>query len=310
VPAQQGGGAPRVSIIVPFLDPPEGFFREAVASVLSQTFEDWELLLVNDGSRPESTEVAAALARLDPARIHCLSHPDGRNHGIPASRNLGLDRARGELIAYLDSDDVWYPGKLADQVQLLESYPEVDMVFGRSLYWRSWAEGHGQGERDRVDDLGVPDRTVLDRGEFLLLMLTSRVSVPCPSSIMVRAETARAIGGFAADVSNYYEDQGFYAKVSLSSRALACTAVWDRYRLHPGSVIGSARRQTLRRARREYLDWLDGHLDSAAVQAAGLRRAVRLERLFTRVWAGPRLLRYARRAVRTLLPRGGPTERP
>jgi glycosyltransferase involved in cell wall biosynthesis len=292
-PAHREAGPPRVSVIVPFLDPPEAFLREAVAGVLSQTFKAWELLLVNDGSRPESAAVAAELARLDPARIHCLAHPDDRNHGIPASRNLGLSRARGEIIAYLDSDDFWFPGKLAEQVELLDRYPEVSMLFGRSMYWRSWTEGHRR--HDHIPDLGVPDRTVLQRGRFVLLAVTSRLSVPCPSSIMVRAETARAIGGFAADVSNYYEDQGFYAKVSMAGNVLACTNVWDRYRLHPGSLIGSARPQTLLRARREYLDWLDRYIDGIDVEAGELRRAIRLERLFTRFPGGPRLLRYARR---------------
>jgi glycosyltransferase involved in cell wall biosynthesis len=291
-PPPRRAGPPRVSVIVPFLDPPDQFLREAVAGVLAQTFDAWELFLVNDGSRPESAAVAAELERLDP-RIHCLAHPGGLNQGIPASRNLGLSQARGGIIAYLDSDDVWFPGKLAEQVELLDAYPEVNMLFGRSMYWRSWTGG--QRAHDYVPDLGVPDRTILERGEFVLLAVTSRLSVPCPSSIMVRADTARAIGGFAADVSNYYEDQGFYAKISMAGNVLACTNVWDRYRLHPGSVIGSAKRQTLRRARREYLDWLDSYLDGAGVEAGELRRAIRLERLFTRLPGGPRLLRYARR---------------
>jgi glycosyltransferase involved in cell wall biosynthesis len=288
---------PRVSVIMPFLDTPEAFLTEAVASVLGQTFTDWELLLVNDGSGSDATRVAAALAGRDPARIRCLQHPDGGNHGIPASRNVGLEQARGEFIAYLDSDDVWLPAKLQEQVTLLQAHPEVDLLFGRSLYWQSW-DGQGGSDRDQLAPLGMPDRSVLEQGEFIHLMLTSRVIVPCPSNILVRATAARAVGGFAASVSNYYEDQGFYAKMSFAGRVLACDEVWDRYRLHSGSLLGGASRRQLGTARIQYLDWLLSYMDTHGIENPALRRDIRIERAFAGVPAGPRMLRYLRRLAR------------
>lgn len=293
---------PTVSIIVPFLNPPPGFMTAAVESVLAQGFTHWELLLVNDGSGPDATAHAESLASRDPARIRCVRHPDGRNHGIPATRNVGLQHARGELIAYLDSDDVWLPHKLEDQVRLLGEHPEADMLFGRSVYWQSWAQPPA-GE-DHVPELGVPNLSLLDRGEFLLLMLTSQLMVPCPSSVLVRATAARKVGGFEARVSNYYEDQGFYAKMSLAGSVLACDAVWDRYRLHPQSVIGGASRRQLVRARAQYLDWLVGYVAASGTDSARLRRAIRLERAFSTFPGGPRVLRYARRLIRGAAARG------
>lgn len=288
--------APRVSVIVPFLDPPEGFLEEAVASVKAQTFNDWELLLVNDGSGSEARAIAEAFATADPRRIRCLQHDGGVNKGIPATRNLGLAHACGEFIAYLDSDDVWYPHKLSDQVRIMEDHPHEDMIFGRSVYWYSWGYGRAnESSRDRPPPLGVPDREVLARSEFLRNILLARVQVPCPSNILVRAAAARAVGGFQENISNLYEDQAFYAKISLAGTVLPCADVWDRYRIHPTSVCYTASRQQAIAARREYLEWLRGYLDDIGHVDNRLRSLVRLEIGATRIPGGPRLLQIIRK---------------
>jgi glycosyltransferase involved in cell wall biosynthesis len=284
--------APRVSVTMPFLDPAEAFITEAVESVLGQSFQDWELLLVNDGSGPEALAVAHRLAARD-ARIRCISHEGGINLGIPATRNLGILHARGELLAFIDSDDTWYPHKLEEQVRLLDAAPQVDMIFGRSLYWRAWLDG--ADARDRPPSLLVRDRTALGPGEFLHKILQARVMVPCPTNILVRADSARAVGGFQADISNLYEDQAFYAKLSLSGVVLACAEVWDRYRLHASSVMSSATRHQAAAARRQFLDWLGTYIDGIDYDTRALRRTIRTERWAADFAYGPRLLRSTRK---------------
>jgi glycosyltransferase involved in cell wall biosynthesis len=287
--------APRVSIIVPFLDPPPGFFEEAVASVKAQSFSDWELLLVNDGSGSEARAMAEAFAAGDPRRIRCLQHEGGVNRGIPTTRNLGLTHAQGELIAYLDSDDAWYPHKLSDQVRIMDARRQVDMVFGRSLSWYTWAGSQAGGRSDEPPPLRVPDRRELGRGEFIRSILLARVMVPCPSSILVRAAAARAVGGFQEDISNLYEDQAFYAKISLGGAVLPCADVWDRYRIHSGSVCSTASRRQSMAARRQFLEWLGRYLDKLHYDDTELRAALRLETWATWIPAGPRMLRTMRR---------------
>src|SRR3954451_25115181 len=80
---------PRVSVVTPFLNA-ERFLAEAVDSVLAQTYTDWELLLVDDGSSDGSTEVARNYVGLNPARVRYLEHPGHMNRGTSASRNLGI----------------------------------------------------------------------------------------------------------------------------------------------------------------------------------------------------------------------------
>ena len=124
---------PVVSVVTIFLDA-ERFLDEAVESILAQTFPDWELLLVDDGSTDRSATIAKEWAGRHPDRVRYLTHPGGANRGMSASRNLGIAHARGGLVAFLDADDVWLPGKLAAQVQLAADHPEVAMVCGPTQY--------------------------------------------------------------------------------------------------------------------------------------------------------------------------------
>jgi glycosyltransferase involved in cell wall biosynthesis len=288
-------GEPFVSVIMPFLDPPAEFFTEAVARVLAQTFGDWELLLVDDGSGEATRATARRLQHRNPSRIRVFGHARGVNRGIAASRNAGLARARGELVAFLDSDDVWLPHKLEEQVRILDGMPDVQMIFGRSLYWHSWTPSAHR--RDSTPPLRVPDRTRFERGEFIHRILRARAMVPCPSSILVRAEAADAVGGFAESVSNLYEDQAFYARMSLGGIVVACNEVWDRYRVHSGSVIGAATPAQALAARRGFLDWLAQSVERSDHSTAALRRTIWLERRAAALPHGPRLLRTIRKVA-------------
>ena len=140
-------GEPLVSAITIFLDA-ETFLREAIESVLAQTYANWELLLVDDGSTDGSTEIALGYARLYPQRIRYLEHEGHRNRGMSASRNLGIPHARGEYIALLDADDVWLPLKLERQVAILESDPESAMVYGATRVLAQ-LDGAARGRRPR-----------------------------------------------------------------------------------------------------------------------------------------------------------------
>jgi glycosyltransferase involved in cell wall biosynthesis len=109
--------APRISVIIPAYNA-EGFVRRAVDSVLAQSFQDFELLVVDDGSTDATREVLAAYGN----RLRLLPKDNG---GPAAARNHGLRHARGKYVAFLDADDYWQPGKLEQQVELLDAQPEI-----------------------------------------------------------------------------------------------------------------------------------------------------------------------------------------
>ncbi|MHB8240371.1 MAG: glycosyltransferase family 2 protein, partial [Solirubrobacteraceae bacterium] len=113
---------PRVSVIMAAYNA-EPFIVEAVESVFAQTFADWELIVSDDGSTDATPEIARALAERDPDRVRVIRAE--RNQGKPFALNRALAVRRGELIAWLDGDDVMLPDKLARQVAALDGEPRA-----------------------------------------------------------------------------------------------------------------------------------------------------------------------------------------
>src|SRR5882724_10667425 len=102
---------PVVSIVMIFRNA-ETFMEEAIESVFTQTYRNWELLLVDDGSSDASTSIASRYAAAYPAQVRYMEHPNHGHCGIARTRNLGIRSSVGEFVAFLDSDDIWLPDKL------------------------------------------------------------------------------------------------------------------------------------------------------------------------------------------------------
>jgi len=117
----------KVSVIIPVYGV-ERYIAETVKSVLAQTYENFELLIVDDGSPDRSIEICQKFR--DP-RIKILRQP---NRGLAGARNTGIRQAEGEYVAFLDGDDLWQPEKLAKHVQHLEASPKVGISFSRSAF--------------------------------------------------------------------------------------------------------------------------------------------------------------------------------
>jgi glycosyltransferase involved in cell wall biosynthesis len=118
--------SPRTSIILPTYNRAR-FLSQAFASIKGQTYTDWELLVVDDGSTDNSRAVVTELAATMPGPVRYVFQ---ENQGPYGARNTGLDTARGDYIAFFDSDDVWLPHHLQDCIAALETHPDVDWVYG------------------------------------------------------------------------------------------------------------------------------------------------------------------------------------
>ena len=123
---------PFFSIIIPLFNS-EQYIRDTVKSVIKQTFSNWELIIIEDGSWDNSYEVANEFARHN-NRIRILQHVAGANKGVSSSRNLGIKNAIGEWIAFLDADDIWHCDKLQRQHEIIKrESPELVFVYSLAL---------------------------------------------------------------------------------------------------------------------------------------------------------------------------------
>ena len=114
---------PKVSVIMPAYKTEE-YIKESIQSVQNQTFQDWELLVINDGSPDQLENIVAELATHDP-RIRLISQV---NQGVAVARNTGISEAKGEFISFLDSDDLWEPTFLEEMTKKALT-KKVDFVY-------------------------------------------------------------------------------------------------------------------------------------------------------------------------------------
>ena len=297
----------------------ETYIEEAIDSVLAQTFGDWELVLVDDGSTDRSTAIAKGYAERLPEKIRYVEHPGHENQGMSASRNLGVTVGFGTYISFLDSDDVWLPERLEHFVGLARAFPQAGMLYGPTLYWYSWAEERGMeppvpGQEDFEGHLDMPVHTLIEPPvplrEFLL---SGGACLPGICSLLVRRDAYERIGGFEPSFRGLYEDQVFLSKMALWNPVVVTDQVLDRYRQHSQSCCyraietGEYHPEELHPARLRYLKWMLRYCREHRVADAVIWRELRRQAgryRFPRTWKFIRATgKVSRQAVRKVLPR-------
>ncbi len=256
-----GPWSPLVSVIVPTHLPDPPYLGETLASVVGQEWARWEVIVVDDGSAAP-TEALEELTSADP-RISLVRAPKG---GISRARNLGLEHARGELVAFLDSDDYWYPshlscavGALAQHEEAVATYSAIAVVVGTSK------------EPFEVDyQTGPTNRhTALSGG--------NRPFIP---SLVARRQVVEAVGGFDPQFDRA-QDQDLIFKVLEQGPCLYIRTVTAAYRHHDQNVSldimrsSRARDRVLAAHRARAL--AAGDTETVATIAVGLRRAHRYD---------------------------------
>jgi len=253
-----------VSVVIPFLDG-ERFFDEAIESVMQQTFRNWEVLLVDDGSSDSSTAKALQLAETDPARFRYLAHPDKQNLGVAASRNLAMRNARGQFITFLDVDDVWFPGKLEKQTEILKRHPEVAMVHGPLYFWFGWTGRPEDKAEEFISAVYARTDVIIDPPAALERQIRTSDGLPGTCSFLMRRQVIDD-GIWHDEDFRMYEDEVFFSKIALRYRMYFMRECLDRYRQHPGSASAQAIRDGRyvmgkpNPSRQRYLLWLKQYL--------------------------------------------------
>lgn len=251
-----------VSIIIIFLNE-EKFIEEAIQSVFEQSYKNWELILVDDGSSDKSVDIAKHYTKHYSKKVKYLEHPGHENLGMSASRNLGILNSKGNYITFLDGDDVWLPEKLEQQVHILNSIPDAAMVYGRTLIWHSWIREPEERQQDYFYDLGVKPNSLINPPNLFLLMLQNKTQTPTTCNIMIRREIFEQVGVFEKNFRSMYEDQVFFSKVLLRFPVFVSDNIWAKYRQHPESCNMIAEEtDNYFSFRLPFLNWLLNYLTS------------------------------------------------
>lgn len=203
-----------VTVIIPAYKA-EKYIQETILSVLRQTYEHLECLVIDDGSPDQLGEIVKKLAIKDTR----LKYFRQKNAGVSAARNFGIAQAKGNYLAFLDADDVWGEDNLLLKVKLLVKDKEAGLV-------------HSDG--GCIDQQSRPIGEVIQGKEGWLLdalLAWEGTCVPPPSSILVRKEVVQKIGAFHPNLSNN-ADQEFYFRLAAHYKIIRLAQVSWYYRIH------------------------------------------------------------------------------
>lgn len=205
---------PKISIIMPVYNTKKEFFIEAIDSVLSQTYIDFEILIIDDGSTIDYSDV---LSSYDDLRIKYFKL--SRNVRVANARNFAIKKAKGEFIAFLDSDDIALPERLSIQLKFLEENPHVDCV-GSSF-------------------IILPEGKIRNHPTKHIDIIKFLLFIGCPllqSSVMLRKNTLIKNNIFYKDVFVPCEDYALWLDLIGVSTFANTNDILVKYRLHGNNI--------------------------------------------------------------------------
>jgi len=207
--------SPKVSVIIPTYNRGK-YIKEAVDSVLSQAFQDFEIIVIDDGSTDNTREVLSLYSD----KIEYIYQ---ENKGISCARNTGIRCSNGEYIAFLDSDDMWLEDKLELQVRFLDKNRDVDMVYSGIYYFDEMFKIN----RDYFD-------LVKPYSGFVLKHLFLRNFIPCVT-VIVRKKCFEKIGLFDETLV-FSEDYDMWMRVAMYFKIDFINKPLARFRIHKDSM--------------------------------------------------------------------------
>jgi hypothetical protein len=174
---------------------------------------------------------------------------------------------KGDVLAFLDADDVWPEYKLKQQVAILELHPEAGMVYGNTQYWHSWTGKPEDSQLDHVPEPVLRSNTLVEPPALLKLAYPlGKGTSASLSNLVLRRETIERRGVFEESfrgANQLYEDPVFLTKVYLKEHVFVAgeSEVWDRYRRHPDSCSATVRKTgQYHSVRQNYFNWLAEYL--------------------------------------------------
>jgi len=216
-----------VSVVIPVRNC-RVFIGEALDSVLAQKYPDLEVIVVDDGSDDFDYKVLESIDR----RIQVIRLT---GKGVSFARNTGMAAATGRYIAFLDADDVWFPGKLEAQIRYFEQNPDVGCVFGGFVKWQADAFGKFSSPSTLWHDCSGVSKCEKRRSGWLYTRLLSGLLVGMNTAV-IRREVFDLLGGFDESM-RIGEDYLFWLKISRIFEMHALDSNVALYRIHSTSAM-------------------------------------------------------------------------
>lgn len=215
--------SPAVSVLMSVYNGQE-FVREAIESILAQTFHDFEFLIIDDGSTDRTAEILSEFARRD-KRVRIVSHS---NRGRATSLNIGIDLSAGKYIARMDADDVALPTRFQEQVEFLEQHPDV-VVLGGAVELINVAGQALQTFEQPLEDAQIR------------LAMQSRCAI-CHPTVLMKKDSALAAGGYRKALLDA-DDYDLWLRMAELGKLANLGHVILRYRVHAGQASQRGMRQ-------------------------------------------------------------------
>jgi len=211
-----------VSVIIPCYNSSK-YVKKTIDSVLNQNYENYEIIAIDDGSTDETGKILEGYL----PHIRILTHPHNSNLGVGASMNLGVRESKGDLVAFLDHDDLWYQTKLSEQVKVFDKYSDVGLV-----YTNVNVIDENDNELFEIYPNGFEE---LNKPEGLLL----KCYITTVSSVMVRRKLFEKIGLFRTDIQS--ADHDMWLRMIENAKFFYLPNCLASHRKHP-SQISSGRK--------------------------------------------------------------------
>ena len=213
-----------VSVIIPTYNRAH-FLKDSIQSVFDQTYQKFEIIIIDDGSTDNTEEVIQEIKskNLNHKLVYCYTN----NRGAPAARNTGLTQAKGEYIQYLDSDDLLLPSKIQSQVEFLKKNPGIEAVY-------SYSRSFNENNRNR---LGA--RIYHDPKDKLEFALRPWVILFHPESALWRRSASILIGQWDEKIT-HGQDLEYMVRFLVTEKKLGCIRkVHSHYRIHASRMTDS-----------------------------------------------------------------------
>lgn len=240
-PVNHSEAPPKVSVIMNCFNC-EKYLREAIDSVYAQTFGDWEIIFWDNASTDKSAEIAKSYDKRLRYFMSEETVPLGR------ARNMAVEKARADWVAFLDCDDLWLPEKLEKQVEIIEEEKgnNLGLVYGRSIYFKQNGES-GESAKN-YNGKKLPEGSILEN------LLLEDNFIPILSTVILK-EAYFSVGGIPPD---YRQAEDYYIFVAISSkyRVRAVQSICCKYRIHSSNITLRQKTIGYQEVLRVVLAWL------------------------------------------------------